>query len=918
MIDTCCHAKIYLLNILSYKTKNGSKLVAFTIYIYGKGVSMANLKEYYQKFNSGANGLASGQAIKNAELGKNILEKHKKDSFFKKFFLQFKNLMVIVLLIAAVVSTIVALATHEYGDLFESGLIFVIVIVNAVIGVIQEQKAEVALESLSLASSPKSRVIRDGKVVVIYSSEVVLGDIVLLKAGEFVPADMALIESTNLKADESTLTGESAAVYKDANFNSTASTPLAERADMCYSGTSITYGNGKGIVVGVGNSTEMGKIAGLLTTKPQKTPLEKNMERIGKVITYGVLLIVAIVFLTQLIFNRNFNFMQAFLTSVALAVAAIPESLPAVITIIMALGVQRLAKHGAIVKTLSSVETLGSCTCICTDKTGTLTQNKMQVKTIYIDDQHKTQNFSGETYKLLVNAITLCNNAIASNTGEFSGDATETSLLNFVKLNAPATLKQHQYRLHEIPFDSSRKIMSTVNKLDGKVYMFSKGALDYLIKKCKNVLINGKLVPLDTNTILKINQAHNKMAAKAERVIAIAYKQANDFSEDNLTLLGLVGIIDPPRPQVYSAINKCFNAGLKPIMITGDHPETAFAIAKELKIATSPKQVLTGADIDTLSKKDLAKVIGEYSVFARVTPEHKSKIVAALKKSGNIVGFTGDGVNDAPSIKQADIGVCMGSGTDVTKSVSDLIISTDDYATIVLAIEQGRTIFSNIQKTLLFLLSTNMVEVLGIFVAAIVMPCSIFLLPSQILFINLVTDSLPAFALGLEKSENDIMNKPPRSTTSTIFSGIGWHILWQGFAQTFVVMIMFVVALNLCGNEVASTMVFITICLMQIIHAINCKTLRSITKVNLLDNKTFNISFVVLLALILLISAVPGINAMFGLVNLNILQWLVVIVCSLSIIPLVEVCKYITNHKPKANKNAKKFAFLNSKTAKNV
>lgn len=858
---------------------------------------MANLSEYYQKYNSTKNGLTEAQAQKNAEIAKNTLNKHKKEGFFKKFLLQFKNLMVIVLLIAAVVSTIVALATHEYGDLFESGLIFLIVIVNAIIGVIQEQKAEVALESLVVASAPKSRVLRDGKIKVVSSAEVVLGDVVLLKAGDFVPADMALIESNNLKADESSLTGESAAVYKDAEFSSSSSTPLAEKADMCFSGTNITYGNGKGIVTSVGEHTEMGKIAGLLTIKPQKTPLEKNLERIGKVITYGVLIVVAVVFLTQLIFNRNFDFMQAFLTSIALAVAAIPESLPAVITIIMALGVQRLAKHGAIVKTLSSVETLGSCTCLCTDKTGTLTQNKMQVKTIYVDDCLKENNFSGDTFNMLLKAIMLCNNASLAANGEFSGDATETSLINFVKEKYPSSLKEPAARLYEIPFDSSRKIMSTVNKVDGKTYMFSKGAIDYLIKKCNKVLIDGKLHSLDTKTLLSITKAHDKMAARAQRVIAVAYKPTADYNEDNLILLGLVGIIDPPRPQVYGAIKKCFNAGLKPIMITGDHPQTAFAIAKELGIAKSMDQVLTGTDIDNISKKDFAKIIGEYSVFARVTPEHKSKIVAALKKSGNIVGFTGDGVNDAPSIKQADIGVCMGSGTDVTKSVADLIISTDDYATIVLAIEQGRTIFSNIQKTLLFLLSTNMVEVLGIFVAAIILPSTVFLMPSQILFINLVTDSLPAFALGLEKSETDVMNKPPRKTTDTIFTGIGWHILWQGFAQTFVVMIMFVVALNLCGNGVASTMVFITICLMQIIHAINCKTLRSITKVNLFSNKTFNISFAALLALILLISAVPPINAMFGLVNLNFTEWLIVILCSLSIIPLVEICKYITNHK---------------------
>lgn len=862
---------------------------------------MNNLDSIFKKYNSSIYGLTSTQAKENAKLGINKLSDAKKTSFLTKFFLQFKNLMVIVLLISAIVSTIVSLATKEYGDLFEGGLIFVIVILNAIIGVIQENKAEVALDSLKKLSSPKSKVIRDGKTTIISAEDIVVGDVVLIKNGDYIPADLLLIDSNNLKADESSLTGESLAVYKDHNFHSTENTPLAEKSNYCFSGTNITYGNGKGIVIAVGHNTEIGKIAGITKSKNDKTPLEKNMEHIGKVITYGVLIIVSIVFFAQLIFNPTFNFIQSFLTAIALAVAAIPESLPAVITIIMALGVEKLAKHGAIVKTLSSVETLGSCTCIATDKTGTLTQNKMQVKNVYYNGQN-VSNYNEESLDLLFKAITLCNNSTLDKTGNYLGDATETSLMNFAKKHYNMEKNKNCERIYEIPFDSNRKIMSTINIVGNKKYMFCKGATDYLIKRCSHILINNKIEKLDYEQILKISNLHDKFAKSGQRVIAVAYKETDNKEENNLILISLIGIIDPPRDNVKPSIEKCLSAGLKPIMITGDHQATAFAIAKELGIAKSETEVITGSDLDSLSDKQLPKVIKKYSVFARVTPEHKSRIVKALKKSGNIVGFTGDGINDAPSIKLANIGVCMGSGTDFTKSVSDLIISTDDYSTIVLAIEQGRTIFNNIQKVLLFLLSTNIVEVLGIFISTLVIPNSIFLLPSQILFINLVTDSLPAFALGLEKTENNIMQKPPRSTKATIFDGIGWHILLQGFTQTFIVMIMFVFALNYFGNNVASTMVFITICMMQIIHAINCKTIRSITKVNIFSNKTFNISFILLLALILIISLVTPLASMFGLVQLSLLQWLFVALTSISIIPIVEICKFLLNHTPKKHK----------------
>lgn len=851
----------------------------------------------FLKYHSDPNGLSSAQVQENAKFGKNLLNNAKKEGFFAKFFKQFANLMVMVLLISAIISTVVSLATKEYGDLFEGALIFLIVIANAIIGVVQEQKAEIALDEIKKLSSPKSFVLRSGKMQKIDSSELVVGDIVMLKMGDSVAADMLLIESNNLKTNESLLSGESQDVVKDAKMHSTESTPLAEKTDMCFAGTNVVCGNAKGIVVAVGQNTQMGKIAGLLSQKAPKSPLEKNMEHVGKVITYGVLIVVAVVFFAQLIFASNFNFLSSFLTAVALAVAAIPESLPAVITIIMALGIEKLAKHGAIVKSLSSVETLGSCTLLATDKTGTLTQNKMQVENVYFAGKIFNKNNFEKLHSIMFEVARFCNNAGKDGENNIVGDATEISLMNFADKYDAFSAEKSCVRLAEQPFDSTKKTMNVLVNYIGKNIVYAKGAADFLLKKCTKIFDGDTIREIVADDIVSIYAAHGNMAKKAERVICAAYKESQKLDEENLVFLGLFGILDPPREEVKFSIAKCKKAGLKPVMITGDHPATALAIAKELGIAKDEKQVITGADIDTIPTKKLPAAIKNCTVFARVSPEHKTKIVSALKKQGHIVGFAGDGLNDAPSIKQADIGVCMGSGTDVSKSAADLIISTDNYSTIVLAVEEGRTIFNNIQKVLLFLLSTNMVEVLGIFVAAIVIPNSVFLLPSQILFVNLVTDSLPAFALGLEKSENNIMEKPPRNPKSTIFCGIGWPILIQGFIQSFVIVIMFVVCLHKFGNQVASTMVFASICLMQIIHAINCKTLRSITKVNIFDNKVFNISFVVLFALIMAVCLIAPLQTMFGLASISAWQWLIVFAASISIIPIVEICKYFANHK---------------------
>jgi len=876
------------------------------------------LKNIFKKYSSSEQGLSTNQALKNKNnFGENKLDKKKTISLFKRFVAQFKNLMVLVLLVSALVSTIIALITHEYSDLFEGGLIFLIVILNAFIGVMQEKRADDAISLLNQKSEPYTKVFRDGKLTKLPTDQIVVGDIVVLKSGDIVPADIRLIETNNFKCDESTLTGESHGVFKNASITLKDNTPIAEQETMCFSGTICTYGNATGIVVSVGKNTEIGKIAKLLSNQvKEKTPLEKNIDKIGKFITYGVLIITVIVFLIEIIFAKNVGLMDAFLIAIALAVAAIPESLPTVITIVMALGVERLAKQQAIVKTLSSVETLGCCNVICTDKTGTLTQNKMTVKHLFVN-QKITTNFAIDSAEMteLYQAINLCNNAQIDANDNIIGDATETALLKLVIDNnsnyksEKATIK----RLHEFPFDSTRKIMSCIVKTPNGNKLYSKGAYDYLINNCNSILLNGKIIPLTNARRIEIDKALNFLTKNAERVLAITVKPSHNLeyskeTEENLTFIGLVGIIDPPKKEVKQAIKEIKTAGLTPVMITGDHPSTAFAIARELNIATSKNQVITGDKIDNLSISELAKIINNYTIFARVLPEHKVKIVKAFKKQGKVVAMTGDGVNDAPSLSSSDIGTCMGqAGTDVTKSVADLIITNDDYNTIVLAVKQGRTIYSNIQKIIQFLISTNAVEVLGIFVSTIVLRDSIFLLPSQILFINLVTDSFPAFALGLEKTEKNIMQKPPRNPKDTIFSGkVGTSIIYQSFVQTLLVLVVFINMYYKYGNEVATTMAFLIICLMQIIHAINCKTLGSIFKINIFNNLSFNLSFIGLFALIMLVAFVPFLQTAFGIVSLNQVQWLIIAVSSISIIPLVEVCKLFVNlYYSKKEKNKK-------------
>lgn len=872
------------------------------------------IKNIFSNYNTTINGLEEKQVLKNREIyGKNELEKEKKKSFLYKFLMQFKNLMVLVLLVSAIISGTIAIVSKIYSDIFESLLILVIVIINALIGALQERKAENTLALLEKQTQTHANVMRDGKLVQVELCEVVVGDIVELKVGNVIPADILLFETNNFSCDESSLTGESKKVKKDAS-NFTKTNIITEQKNMCFKGTTVSSGNAKGVVTAVGMNAEIGKIAKLIKSGvKEKTPLEKNIDKIGKYITIGVSIIVVVVFLVQLIFSNKINFGDAFMTAIALAVAAIPESLPAVITIIMALGVQKLARHKAIVKNLSSVETLGCCTCICTDKTGTLTMNEMSVVNIFADNKIYSDPslIKKDTLSHILNISSLCNNVKLLSNNNLQGDATEKALYKFCKIKDFDVEKNKikNSRVFEEPFDSAKKYMITINKMNtGDLIANIKGACDILLDKCDYYIKDGKIQSLNNQAKEDILKAHRTLTNKAQRVILLAFKyldNINDSLTNGYIFVCLLGLIDPPRPEVYKAVKDCFKAGLTPIMITGDHKETAFAVAESIGICKKLNQVITGKEIDNLSDRELKNIISKYRVFARVTPEHKTRIVKAFKSIGHIVAMTGDGVNDAPSIKCADIGTCMGiTGTDVTKSVSDLIITDDNFASIVLAVSIGRTIYSNIQKTIQFLISTNAVEVLGLFIVSILMRDSIFLLPSQILFINLVTDSLPAFALGIEPAEKNIMERPPRNTKEGIFSGeTGTAIIYQAFVQTLVVLVLFVWSYHSYGNNIATTMSFLTICLMQILHAVNCKTNRSLLTINIFSNKVFNISFIALLFLILSVGLLPTLQSAFSLVPLNGFQWLIVSCASLSIIPLVELFKLILKPKDATKKH---------------
>ncbi len=852
--------------------------------------------------NSSKEGLTSEVANSRLANGQNMLETGKKQSNVSRFFGQFKDIMVIILLIASVVSLIFAIVKHSQTELIDSIIIFGIVLLNATLGFVQELKAENALNSLKKMSQPYSLCIRDGSIQKVPTKDIVPGDIVVLEAGDIVPADIYLLESNSLKCDESALTGESIPAEKVSNVVLPEKTSLADRKNMCFSSSIVSYGRGVGVVVATGKNAQIGKIATMIDngTKSQ-TPLQKNLNHLGEIITFIVLSIAIVIFSVDAFVAKQ-GFIESFLTAIAIAVAAIPESLPAVVTIILSIGVTKLAKKNAIIRRLHAVETLGCCEVICSDKTGTITKNQMTVREVCCGKGE----FFEETFDDILRCMCLCNDARKSGK-DFVGDPTETALLRFAV--SKGYLQNNIKRLAEKPFDSSRKLMTTVVQKDNKITQWTKGALDVLLKSCSHIMLNNQKMPLTEQIIREIEVKNRELCSKEYRVLGFAKKEnicVDNVEESDLTFLGFCGMIDPPREEVFEAIKKCKRAGIRTIMITGDHQATATAVAMELGIIFSPKEVLNGDELERMSDEKLCKIISKVSVFSRVTPEHKVRIVKAIQNNGKIVAMTGDGVNDAPSIKSANIGIGMGkNGTEVTKEVADVILTDDNFATIVVAVEEGRRIFGNIQKTIQFLLSCNIAEVLALFLVTILFPANIFLNAVQILFINLVTDTLPSVALGVDMAQDDLMSSLPRNQNSTIIGGkVGLDILYQGIAQTLIVIATYLLGIYVFHSpQVATTMSFLTVNLIQLFHMFNVRSHKSIFCSNPFKNKVLLLSLFFGISILLSLALIPTVRWVFGLATLTPLQWVLTLGLSLFIIPICEVEKCITRAIFKRKKN---------------
>ncbi len=861
--------------------------------------------EVIKQVNSRQDGLSDAEAADRlAQNGKNALVSAKKKPAIVKFLSQFTDPMIIVLLVAAVISAVLAIVRSEYTELIDSGIILLIVIINAIIGFVQESKAENALEALKNKNKPYAKVLRGGQRKTILSEELTVGDIVFLEAGDIVPADMRLISSASLKIEESGLTGESVPVDKDANAEVKEDAPLGDRLNMAYSGGTVSYGRGEGVVTAVGMNTETGKIAKMLNeVKEAPSPLDRQLSKTAKILSIGVLAIAVVIFLVRAFAYGDYKdinrLTDAFMTSVAIAVAAIPEGLPAVVTIVLAMGVRKMSTRRAIVKNLSSVETLGCCEVICSDKTGTLTLNKMTVKECYCP---------GGDGALLRRIMALCNDAAETADG-LVGDPTETALVAYAKDNGDnfGALTATYPRVNEKPFDSIRKLMTTVHECDGTRVSYTKGAPDILLSRCKYILKEGKISPITQEDIAAVKEANSKMAQKALRVLAAAYKEGECLDEEDMIFVGLTGMIDPPRSEVKDAVAKCRSAGIRAVMITGDHIETAKAIAEELDILREGDLCATGAELDKMSDEELNQNIGKYAVFARVSPENKVRIVKAVKYNRKVVAMTGDGVNDAPSIKEADIGIGMGiTGTQVSKDAADMILTDDNFATIVGAVEEGRKIFANITKAIQFLLSANIAEVICLFIASIVLagivgatdPNFVFLTPVMILWVNLVTDSFPALSLGAEKAENDVMSLPPRKSDKSLFSGyMGKDIILQGVMQAALVMTSFCLGYFIMGSKAeASTMAFVSLCFIQLFHSFNLRSQRhSVLNKKFFSNKFLDLSALLGIALTVAVVLIPGVNTMFHTSPLSGWEWLVAIGVAVAIIPLVELQKVIEN-----------------------
>lgn len=869
------------------------------------------VEEVLKSLDTSIDGLSTAQAKERLDAyGYNELDEGEKRSLLSKFIDQFKDLMIIILLVAAALSII----TEGRHGLTDACIIFAVVVLNAAFGVYQEGQAEAAIEALKNMSSPMARVRRDGNVVEIDSRELVPGDIVLLEAGDVVPADMRLIEAASLKIEEAALTGESVPVEKDITETVEAEAGIGDRVNMCYQNSNVTYGRGTGVVTNTGMYTEVGKIADMLANADEsQTPLKQSLEQLSKTLTYLIIAIALVTFLVS-VFIRGEQPLEGLMVAVALAVAAIPEGLPAIVTILLSLGTTTLAKRNAIVRKLPAVETLGSTEIIASDKTGTLTMNQMTVEKVYTNGQLQNADTELGADNTTLRIMTFANDTKVDPDGKLIGDPTETALVQFGldhNFDVREVLKSEP-RVAELPFDSDRKLMSTIHKEpDGSYFVAVKGAPDQLIKRVTRIEINGEVRPItdeDKQAILAVNK---DLAKQALRVLMMAYKTTSEIPilesevvESDLIFSGLVGMIDPERPEAAEAVRVAKEAGIRPIMITGDHQDTAEAIAKRLGIIDpndTEDRVITGAELNELSDEEFQKVFKQYSVYARVSPEHKVRIVKAWQNEGKVVAMTGDGVNDAPSLKTADIGIGMGiTGTEVSKGASDIVLADDNFATIIVAVEEGRKVFSNIQKSIQYLLSANMAEVFIIFFA------TLFgwdvLQPVHLLWINLVTDTLPAIALGVEPAEPGIMTHKPRGRQSNFFDGgVFGAIMYQGVFQTILVLAVYGWGLVFPEHHTqaeihadALTMAYATLGLIQLLHAFNVKSVyQSVFKVGLFRNKTFNWAIPVAFILLMATIVVPGFNNLFHVSHLSFTQWLAVMVGSFLIVVLVEIVKAI-------------------------
>ena len=874
-------------------------------------------QEVMQELNTTPQGLPTAEVQKRQQqYGPNKLKDGEKKSLFRRFLDQLMDPMLIILMIAAAVSAGTTVMhnvqnpDHPEG-LAEVFIILIVVLLNAVLGVLQESKAEAAIEALQTMTAATCKVLRDGKQVSVLSQELVPGDVVVLEAGDAVPADGRLLESASLKIEEAALTGESVPVNKvvqQLGLEPGQQVPLGDRKNMCYMGSTVVYGRGKAVITRTGMDTQMGKIAGALaTTADEQTPLQRKLDELGKTLSKLVLGICVFIFAFNLFMAGSFELnviLQTFMVAVSLAVAAIPEGLATVVTVELSIGVTNMSKRNAVIRRLTAVETLGCTQVICSDKTGTLTQNRMTVV------EH-----IGDT-RLLAEAMALCSDAVLNPQGQAEGEPTEAALVNFACAQglAKQDLEKDLPRVDEAPFDSSRKMMSTIHDRSGSFVQYTKGAPDEILRRCTGYVENGQTKPMTEEKMAQILAANKQMADKALRVLAAAKRDwtvrpgnnTPEYLEQDLIFIGLTGMIDPVRPEVKAAIAQCCSAGIRPVMITGDHKDTAVAIAKELGIITDASQAITGAELDQIPDDRINEAVKKYSVYARVQPEHKVRIVNAWKANGAITAMTGDGVNDAPSIKAADIGIGMGiTGTDVTKNVADMVLADDNFATIVTAVGEGRRIYDNIRKAIQFLLASNMSEVLGVFLSTLM--GFTLLNPVHLLFINLVTDCFPALALGLEEGESDTMSRPPRNAKDGIFAGgMGFDIAYQGILVTLITIASYIIGhcwevgyfeLPRGISDDGMTMAFLTMSMCEIFHAFNMRSQRKSIFTLTTHNKVLWLAMIGSLLLTTAVLEIPALAAAFGFTPISWAEYGIAMALAVMVIPIVELVKLVQRKK---------------------